>query len=483
MEKKSNLFLLLGYFYIILPIVIFLIGYCNLFTAIIGVGLIAFCSYFVCKDCPQIWIPQNKKEWWILGAVLFIITIWVCYSGIGALSFQNSDHTARNAIFEILVNENWPVIQDKFVLTYYIGFWLPAAVVGKIFNSITAGYITQMIWAVVGVFLTMYYVMAVFKKKLWIPLLIFMFFSGLDILGSVIIDLMSGVSPLKHSFNLFLHLEWYFPMYQFSSFTTQLYWVFNQAIPAWIIMMFLYHQKDNRNMILIYSCMFLCSTLPAVGMFPIVFYLCLKNGENDIKKIFTKSHTVNALKSALSLQNIIGAFFITPITYFYLANNISGEHVANMPSATGTQVLGFQFYVIWFLLFFMLEVGLYLVSVFKNNKTNPMFYIISACLLFYPFIQVGSSNDFCMRATIPALFILYFYVVNMFYEENDNKFIIGMLTVLLIIGSITPIHEIARSVYYSAIGFTKVESVMEAGSGNFYGYVEGNKFLEYFGKK
>ncbi len=484
MEKQSNIFLLLGYFYVILPIIIFLIGFCNVPTAVIGIGLIAISSYFIRKDCPKIWIPQNKKEWWLMAAALLIITIWVCYSGIGALSFQTPDHDARNPIFEYLVTEKWPVIQQgKYILTYYIGFWLPAAVIGKIFNSITVGYFAQIAWAVFGIFLAFYYVTAIFKKKILLPLIIFMFFSGLDILGSVIFDWLNGISPYKHSFNLFLHLEWYFPNFQFSSFTTQLYWVFNQAIPAWVITMLLYHQKNNKNLIFIYSCMFLCSTLPAIGMLPIVIYLGIKNGEKDIKNVFNKNHFINMLKCGFSIQNLVGALFITPITYFYLTNNISGGNVGGGVSNSSQWPL--QMYLIWFLLFFMLEVGLYLACVWNKYKKDPMFYLISLCFLIYPFIHVGSSNDFCMRATIPALIILYLYIVSMFYGEDNtkNKIIAPIITVLIIIGSMTPIHEISRSIYYTSQGFTKIKSNSNlVGSGNFYGYAEGNKFLKYFGK-
>lgn len=37
-------------------------------------------------------------------------------------------------------------------LIYYIGYWLPAAVVGKVFG-LTAGYYFQYVWAIIGIFI------------------------------------------------------------------------------------------------------------------------------------------------------------------------------------------------------------------------------------------------------------------------------------------------------------------------------------------
>ena len=469
MEKQSKIFVLAGYVYVILPILIFIIGYCNLPVALVGSILVLFCSYLLFKNCPQLWIPQNKKDWLFMAVGLLIITVWTFYSGIGAFSFQTYDHNCRNPIFELLVTEKWPVIlEGNHILTYYIGFWLPSAVIGKIFNSINVGYFAQFVWAVLGIFLTFYYVAAIFKKKILLPLIIFIFFSGMDIIEGTFADLLRGFSPLESTWFWFSHIEWSFPGYQFSSFTTQLYWVFNQAIPAWVATMLLYHEKNNKSLIFIYACLFLCSTFPALGLFPFVFYWMFKNSKN-IK---------NAIKSGFSLQNVIGAFFITPITYLYLSNNVAGSNISGV--AESTNHLSIAFFFIWFFVFIMLEVGWYLIFVLKKYKSDPLYYIIWLGFLIYPFIHIGSSADFCMRATIPLLIILYLYVVSIFYEKN-NKLSSCILVIILILGSFTPLHEIVRSICYTAKGITKIESKL--GFENFFGYTENNYFFKYIAKK
>ena len=48
-----------------------------------------------------------------------------------------------------------------------------------------------------------------------------------------------------------IHIEWWARFYQFSSFTTQLFWVFNQAVPAWIATLLVLSTKRVGGMFLL----------------------------------------------------------------------------------------------------------------------------------------------------------------------------------------------------------------------------------------
>ncbi len=477
MEKKSSIFVLIGYAYIILPILVFFIGYCNTVTAILGTLTIICASYFLYKNRPQLWMPQNKKEWFLIGLLVLISSLWVYLSGIGAFVFQNYDHTARNAIFEKLIALDWPVKSDNGqFLIYYIGFWLPSAVVGKIANNLNIAYFFQYLWAVLGVFLTFYFILVNLKNKSLLPIIVFILFSGLDIAGANLLEILS----VHHTpTNLISHMEWWFRGFQFSSMTTQLFWVFNQAIPAWIVTLILFNEKNNKNMIFIYSCMFLSSTLPAIGLLPFLCYLILKNSNDNDIKMLSIEHIKTSVKSCFTLSNILCASFVTLVSYIYLSNNMAAA--ATNP-ISDVQSLHFGFFVFWFLTFFILEAGLYLFSVFKMQYKNPVYYICCFCLLVYPFIRVGYASDFCMRATIPALILLYLFVVQALESKEflRNKLSAILLIILLLVGSFTPVHEISRTVVYTSLGVKKAPSILQGA--NFYGYVENNKFLKYFGK-
>lgn len=470
MQNKSALPVILGYLYIVIPIIIFFIGWCNIYTAILGTGVIFGSLYFAIKNAPAIWIPENKRQIFLLVITLLITLIWVYSSGIGGLVFQNTDHYEKNAIFEILTNQHWPIINNEksLILTYYIAFWLPSAVIGKIFNSIQIGYYFQILWASLGIFLFFYYVLAILKRKSIFPIILFIFFSGLDIIGTFF------SMPEKLSY-FSSHLEnwsWY---YQYSCNTTLLYWVFNQAIPAWVITMLILNEKNNKNIIFIYSCMFLHSTLPAIGILPVFIYQTIKNSYDKNEKFFNFNQVKTMFFSVFSIQNIFGGLIIVLVSYLYLSNNLSGEtsYILN-PFNTS--------HIIYYLLFIFFEVGLYLIFLSNKYKNNILFYLVILGLLIYPFVIIGKSCDFCMRASIPLFVILYLFIIEYFDDitVKNWKLTNYLLIIVLLIGAITPLHEISRTIYYTKQGYTKVKPRLYGD--NFFGRIENNKFLKYFGK-
>lgn len=187
MIKKFNLFNAIAYLYVLLPIMIFLLGWTRWFIAIPGVIVLAICWFQMSKDDLMFDLPKlDKHQMEILAFVLMIIVLWVYLSGIGKFVFQNTDHDCRNPIFDILVNYKWPATRQVLSetgmttkgLIYYIGFWMPAAVVGKLFG-LTAGYCFQALWAVIGIFLVYMLISSILKEiKIW-PLLVMIFFSGM----------------------------------------------------------------------------------------------------------------------------------------------------------------------------------------------------------------------------------------------------------------------------------------------------------------
>ena len=467
----------LGYSYLILPVLIFLIGFCNLPTALIGTAVVTVSGYFLFKNAPKLWKPSTKQERILLTLTALVCLGWVYSAGVGAHMFQNPDHGARNAIFELLVTQPWPVLVNDgaAMLSYYIGFWLPSAVVGKLFHSVTLGYNFQILWGALGTFLTFYYLFAALgKKKMWV-LPVFIFFSGLDIVGSI---LFINVHPF-HPFNWLSHIEWWLPGLQFSSFTTQLYWVFNQAVPAWVLTLLLYHEKNNKGLVFLYSVSFICSTLPCMGLLPFLAWWCLQNGEKNLKIVFTPAHFWKSFKNALTFANLAGAGLVVLVSYTYLSGNIAGSYTSVTAAASQENLIWIATILRGIFPFFMLEAGLYLLCVARLQYKSPLFYICSACLLIYPFIRVGYAPDFCMRATIPAVLFLCLFVLQSLQQEKIRLVRI-ILVMFLLIGAITPVHEIARTLVYTSKGYIKQRPSL--GGANFFSYTQNNAFLKYFGK-
>jgi hypothetical protein len=189
--------------------------------------------------------------------------------------------------------------------------------------------------------------------------------------------------------------------------------------------------------------------LPALGMFPYVvlkFPKELINAENPIGE--PKQHTLafffrrvlQDVRTLLSVENILGGGIVLGTSLLYFLSN---EQSSNR-SASEIESVGWVFFVI-----FVLFDGLILWWVLKDrNKTNPNWYLAGALIIFIPLIKVGNANDFCMRASMPTLFMLFIWSAEIL--STPRTMVKAGLILLLCIGAITPIYEINRSVYRTA---------------------------------
>jgi hypothetical protein len=441
--QKKILLPLLIYLYLFLPFVLFLVGWTKPFVSIPVLIILTVCFYSMVKTFPELWLPKFSKDvFFKTVCILFIIFVWVWLSGIGKLVFQNEDQSWRNGWFDLLVLEEWPLVyfsptiennMEAIVIVYYFGFWLPAAIIGKLFG-LTAGYITQVIWAVTGIFLFYYLIIAKYIRKIvfW-PLVVLIFFSGLDILGIYLLG------NNYYAYSEIGHLEWWASPFQFSSMTTQLFWVFNQAVPAWLVTMILLIQKKNRHIAVIVALAMITSTLPFFGLIVLAICVVVKN------YVANKNSDNNQLKDSLldifTFENIAGGGLIGIISFLFLKNNGASSQInsLNLQSLKGTVFL-------WFL-FYMIEAGIYFIAVWKYQKHNYLLYYSLLWLAICPWIEVGTNSDFCMRASIPALIIVLLLVIDTINKSRiagDFKTLVVML-VILAIGSYTPIKEITRT--------------------------------------
>ncbi len=500
MGKPSKLISNLSCLYILLPFLIFSAGWLKLYYAIPIVLILLLCYWKVCKDTPELWLPDITRDNIVrLLFILGVIAIWVYMSGIGKFVYQNNDHPIRNTLFDILVEYDWPVINydilpeklgefDATALIYYIGYWLPSALVGKVFGM-RAGYYAQAVWAVLGIALVYYFICVKAKKIVIWPLWIFIFFSGLDIVGVFLTN--ADIT----SYESIWHAEWWSIPYEYSSMTTQLFWVFNQAIPAWICTMLVYVQQNNRNLVFILACCMLSSTFPFVGLLLIVVFLCFSRKYSELEKFRISKKTVKVkeyfkcvIKDTCTVQNVIGGGIIGIISFLYLFGNSSGGRILQEDPRGPAYYNSLPKLV----LFLILEVLVFAVLLYKYNKNNKLFYFVILLLCIIPPIKVGYSNDFCMRVSIPFLFIIMLWIIEAVaraWKEKDYGLFAG-LVIVLIIGSATPVLELKRTwtYTYERINTDQIvyaedkDAVDILNSGNFSGDIEGNFFFEYIAK-
>lgn len=541
-RKRINLIILTAaHIYLLFPVLIFCVGWCKWYigavmSCIIVIGAyMSIHKYMLSESVERVERSTDRRAIWKCLVVVMLIALWVVLSGVGGYVWQNDDHLWRNTIFDILVKEDWPVLRPMEIdgavqergLIYYIGFWLPAGLIGKLFGR-EAGYAFQCVWAILGIVI-FYSLICYWRKKvsLW-PLLIFIFFSGLDIVGT----LCNG-EPLMTLWGV-EHLERWPGSYQYSSMTTQLFWVFNQAVPAWIACGLLFLRPHPQNCIMIWASVMLTSTFPFVGLFPYVAYIILK-GDKPIDQYGTIAEYFKEVwKRLASIPNIVCGGAIGIISVLYLIQNTVGgmlERITKIPLGIfvvlGLCLIGVIVGVVWLavrghlrrlklpgliviacgvagsafyllgrgypfnkvfsrgmllLWFYLLEAGIYLLLLRQKKSQTGLWWLCSITLLIFPLIKIGTNIDFCMRASIPGLVLIYFWVIKRF-EERLKTAGTYILCIVIILGGITSFHEIARTVAYSSRPY-KIDVVAEETiltGGNFSGEATGF-FWKYLAK-
>ena len=466
-----------GILYLAIPVFIFLVGWTRP-AVFIPVGAIFLVSlYFLLRNRPEeIAFHIGKKQIFLFAGCILILAVWLYFSGIGGFSFQNSDYTYRNAIFRDLIEKKWPVtyafetsdatnlsglnaLPHHAMMVYYIAFWLPAALVGKLSGWYGANAFLYF-WALAGLILVVYFLFRTLRRISIRSVLILIFFSGLDVLG--FLWKTGGKLP-----GLTDHIEWWSKYYQYSSDTTLLYWVFNQTIVFWLAMLLLMNLKNSKSLFFMYSLLLLYGPFPFLGMCPFVLWkayegypLSQKNtGKNPVSHFLL--WLFSGVRRAVSIENIAGGITVLAIVYLYFQSNV-----------TGGRKMGFNQIYSSLPHFLLFEAGLYLAFLCVVYVKKPIFWICAASFLLIPLYQVGVGQDFCMRVSIPALFAMQLMiqkellgrekVSRPFLTRYDRKILAIMLTVMLVIGSVPPVEEMSRSIWYTTPYYEAGQNAMKS---------------------
>ena len=503
---------LISYMYLIIPIIIFVIGYIRTVVAIpiiLSIICVLKIIYNQCKEENDIVIPKKS----ILP--IFLVSIAICFlGGHGGLWYQSSDWDYRNAIFRDLINFDWPVYYkvSNTALTYYIGQWMFPAVIGKIFIkliefifeflstkmvqsiSFCIGNIALLAWNSFGVAITLFWLVKTLKlkkkSKIILATIIFLFFSGLDIIGMIICRsnslLIEGI-----------HIEWWAGNFQYSSMITQLFWVFNQCIPIWIITFMFFNEKKVNNYMLLIILSLPFSPLAFVG-----FILLFGTKAIELLVIAIKDKKIKEfMKDVFSLQNILPLICIFPIYLLYYLGNAS-VNASNINVIHEGDKGGFNFFseivtplgICILIIFWFLEVGIYGIFLIKTHKKNPLFWVIMISLIFIPLFRVGYAFDFCMRASIPLIVIIDLWIVDLFvnyklYEKTKlGTCILGIVILLGFCTSFIEVYRGVRNVYLEKridLVCDNIKTLSEEAYSNFVTEVpnESSIFFKYISKK
>lgn len=434
---------LLAVLYAVIPILIFFFGWLSIVSAIIFSVLLAGALVLFIRntsnfDFNKTHMTMPKKTLIMIGSISFA---WCLLAGQGGFIHQSTDHIIRNAIFRDLIYKPWPVIyRDGSMLSYYIAHWMPPAIFGKAFYLLTsseaagyaAGNIFLLLWSFAGVYLTLLLVCMLTVQKgrphFIAAAFMFIFFSGLDIIGKTVIS----------NTSISMHLEWWASFAQYSSFTTCLFWVYNQTVVTWLMTLCILNERSIKNFAFLGLLMLPFGPLPFIG----IVFICMVKALAICWELCGKHKITTALKTVFSPQNILAVASVLPVFYLYFFSNAIASNNAVFENGQSDVSLRLNndivsrifsgdagtsaHAVLIYLLFILLEFGIYgALIIFLNKKrkvkTPREFIAVIVFLCILPLLKYGESGDLAMRTSIPLLVYLAVEFISRLLEEIPRK--------------------------------------------------------------
>ena len=410
----------------------------------IPIAVVSFAGYVLCcRKMPALWVPRFSVATLAkAGVCAFLLGLWVWSSGIGGYVWGNIDHPVRNTMLKMLVARPWPLYSPETpgmppdagpsIFTYYLGFFLVPALVGKA-TSLHVGFFALWCWAFLGVCLAYYLLCANLRRILVWPVFVFVFFSGMDAVGVILRGFGNpGAVPFWSATSNFE--QW--SAYNYICQTTQLYWVYNQAVPAWIATALLLCGLPASCMLFAAATLMLNATFAFVGVCILSLAFAWANlpaapdGESFVRK------SVRFFSGFVSAPNFIGPIAVGIPCFLYLSAN------------TVSAVLSFYFH--WtYPVFVFLEVIVLFVPFLSRLRRDIVSRTVFAALLLIPFGKIGEAptGDF-FRISIPFLFVIlswYLTAIAEALEAKDVRRVLLPALILLVGGTGAPLHEMSRT--------------------------------------
>lgn len=417
--------LIIGYLY--LPIFIFLLGWTSIFVA---VPVLLFTLVAIYYAMRKIYANNRDSAYSNIGEILAVFGIFIVFFiavGHTDLFPQDFDWHKHHAIFNDLMNYEWPVVyKDGSMLTYYLGQYIVPSFVGKLFNSSLAMTWSIPVWNAIG--LTLVYSVLVFllkaesKKKKICILLFVLFWGGCTCIGSFVYHLISS-GTIKIIPDSFKWIDMENVKIHFASNFDALCNAFQHVIVPWLATcFFIGNRKHVESYIMIALPVMFSATFAFVYFVPIlIFFAVWYLFKGDVKEY---------LKTVFGIGNV----FMLPavgVLCIYFVGNVFCEKPGNV----GFEIFNISDNALFYLVFVLAEFLLYALCIFKNNIKNPLFYVAVIELMIIPFFKMGLFNDLCSRGSVPAMFIIMFLCLEYYFSKPKKELRFWILT-LMISGSL-----------------------------------------------
>ena len=411
---------LLSLAYVAVPVILFLGGY---LTPWISVPLILLLAVSLARQLlsAHAGATTQAPSPGLRVAIAVLAVAFATGAGVGGFAAQDGDYVKHNALFKDLMELDWPLAYQEAgperaprVLNTYVGYYLPAGLVGKLFG-VRAGFAFTLAWAALGLYLAMrWFLLLVEGRSAWLGALL-LFFGGLDLLGYVVVNGKFPAGP-TNDFS-----GW---MSSIAGQLDGLFWIFpsspailangpHHVLPSWIALLMVMHDSVRRHsagrVMFLWSTTTFVSAFFALGMLP--FLACCAAGRK--------------LRELLTFENTVVAGSLALVAALYVASN------------DGTFARGFIWeyaqslrVAAYLALFYAVSIGVYFVfwpASLRNASLRPWrpwLYVAIACIVVFPLYRIGPAMEFPIKAWLPAVIVFaacFAAALQVAWRENRSR--------------------------------------------------------------
>jgi hypothetical protein len=426
--------------YLALPGLIFLAGWLRPAAAMpmLAITLLALVQFLRREDMR--WsIPQSP------GAGVMIVAVacaWASLGGAGHFFAANSDWLMRDKVLGDLTFSDWPpaysvVDGHPHILRSAIGYFLPAAVVGKL-AGIASVDLALYLYTALGCSLFLLLLPLPNRPGRWLfgLLLVTIFFSGMDYLGVVFATGSPPIFPLR--------LEWWGP-FSYPSFTGQVYWAPNHVIPLLLVTTLFYRHWGQRAwpalFLILLPLTVIWSPFVVAGILPFLMLATLR--------WFALGQRF--ADSGITFWQIASAVLMS-----WLALRLMTLDIASIPDTPTAAVAPHPDGLIHdYLLFVLLEFAILALLLARNLRhSQGLFWLACAILLLLPAYRYGPTNDTMLRLPTSSLVFLLLITLDQLQDwAVRRKFppTAWAIGIVLLIGACTPFNEMWRAFFFKRI--------------------------------
>jgi len=413
--------------FLVIPVIIFCAGYLRWYFGIPLAVLFAAFSVYAVIDCTKYaagrtQLLENASDFviplkYLMGFAVFALFLSY-FSGVGEFIYSLQDHAFRRATLSDLISYRWPVIFDystqtnptvieilgktsgKAAFIYYYTYWMPAALFGKMFGRTSAD-IFLMLWNAVGIFLALLGMAKINGRACVTQPIFYMFFGGLDAIPTVIHSVVE--------YPYWTSIEGYVPNMAYYCNMSELANVFHQCVPCFLIAVLVMLSVNTRTFGLTGGLLFAYSPFGVFGILPVILTAVFrKEMRQDVKSTLKDLFTPANIICAAALLFVYGSF--------YTAN----AGVVGQTGFTWKYFSSFGLFIICYLCFLLIDVIPVTAILFKRYRKNPFYICAAVSLIMIPLYMMSWVNDFAMRASMPARFIMCVFLAGLFKDLYDE---------------------------------------------------------------